>query len=40
MELKRPKVGLGVFVIKHGKFVMMLRHGAHGAGNWGLPGGT
>ena len=39
MELKRPKVGLAVFVIKNSKFVMMLRQGAHGAGNWGLPGG-
>ena len=35
----RPKVGLGVFVKKDGNFIMMLRQGAHGAGNWGLPGG-
>ena len=39
MNVKRPQVGLGVFVIKDGRFVTMLRQGAHGAGSWGLPGG-
>ncbi|MDL2341684.1 MAG: NUDIX domain-containing protein [Patescibacteria group bacterium] len=35
----RPKIGIGVFVMKNGKFIMMLRQRAHGAGDWGLPGG-
>jgi 8-oxo-dGTP diphosphatase len=33
------RVGIGVFVIKDGKFIMLLRKGAHGAGSWSLPGG-
>lgn len=39
MEVPRPKVGIGVFVVKDGKFVMLLRKGSHGAGDWSLPGG-
>ena len=37
--MQRPKVGLGVFVLQNGKFLMGKRHGAHGQGTWGLPGG-
>ena len=34
-----PKVGLGCFILKDGKFLLMKRKGAHGAGTWGLVGG-
>src|SRR4051794_7625708 len=34
-----PRVGVTVFIMKNGKFPMCLRHGAHGADTWGLPGG-
>ena len=36
---QRPKVGLGVFIIKDGKVLMGQRLGAHGAGSWCPPGG-
>jgi 8-oxo-dGTP diphosphatase len=36
---KEVKVGVAVFVIKDGKFIMLLRRGSHGAGSWSLPGG-
>jgi len=39
MEEKRPKVGVGVFVIKEGKFLFGKRKNAHGEGSWALPGG-
>lgn len=35
----RPKVGIGVFVWKEGKFIVGQRLGAHGAGSWSIPGG-
>lgn len=35
----RPKIGFGVFVIKDGKFPMLLRKGSHAAGDWSLTGG-
>lgn len=35
----QPKVGVGVFVIKNGAFLMGRRKGAHGAGSWSVPGG-
>jgi len=35
----RPKVGVGVFVWKDGKFIMGQRLGAHGAETWSIPGG-
>jgi 8-oxo-dGTP diphosphatase len=34
-----PKVGVGVFVMKNGKFLFGKRRGAHGSGTWSLPGG-
>ncbi|PIN73725.1 hypothetical protein COV20_05900 [Candidatus Woesearchaeota archaeon CG10_big_fil_rev_8_21_14_0_10_45_16] len=37
--MERPKVGLGVFIIKDGKFLLLKRKGAHGEGTWGLAGG-
>jgi 8-oxo-dGTP diphosphatase len=36
---QRPGVGVGVFVLRGGKIVMLRRKGAHGAGNWSCPGG-
>jgi 8-oxo-dGTP diphosphatase len=38
-EHKRPKVGIGVFVFRDGKFLLGKRKNAHGDGTWGLPGG-
>ena len=39
MEEKRPRVGMGVFVLKEGKFLLGKRKNAHGEGSWCLPGG-
>ncbi len=36
---KRPKVGIGVIVIKDGKVLHGKRKNAHGAGEWCFPGG-
>jgi 8-oxo-dGTP diphosphatase len=36
---KRPKVGVGVFVLKDGKILMQKRRGKYGDGTWSLPGG-
>ncbi len=38
-EQSRPKVGVAVFIMKDGTFIMGHRIGAHGADTWGLPGG-
>ena len=35
----RPKVGLGVMVIKDGKVLMCKRKSSHGTGEWAWPGG-
>jgi 8-oxo-dGTP diphosphatase len=37
--MDRPGVGVGVFILKNGKFLMLERQGAHGAGSWSVPGG-
>ncbi|NQV91532.1 NUDIX domain-containing protein [Candidatus Woesearchaeota archaeon] len=37
--MKRPKVGVGVFVLKDGKVLFQQRMNAHGEGTWCLPGG-
>lgn len=37
--MERPKVGVGVFIIKDGKILMQKRLGSHGEGTWSLPGG-
>lgn len=34
-----PRVGIAIFIFKEGKFLMMCRRGAHGAGTWSVPGG-
>lgn len=39
-SVRRPGVGLGIFVLRGGKFVMLRRHGSHGAGEWSLVGGA
>jgi 8-oxo-dGTP diphosphatase len=39
MNDKRPKVGLAVYVMRDGKFLMGKRLGSHGEGSWCVPGG-
>lgn len=39
MNEQHVRVGIGVFIFKDGKFLMMKRKGAHGAGTWAPPGG-
>ncbi|HYM65104.1 MAG TPA: NUDIX domain-containing protein [Candidatus Sulfotelmatobacter sp.] len=34
-----PRVGMGIFVFKNGKFIMGKRKGSHGEGSWSVPGG-
>lgn len=34
-----PRVGVGIFVWKDGKFIMGKRRGSHGHDTWSLPGG-
>lgn len=36
---ERPKVGIAVIVVKDKKVLLGKRHGAHGQGTWGFPGG-
>ncbi|KAG9307820.1 hypothetical protein G9A89_023385 [Geosiphon pyriformis] len=35
-----PRVGLGVFVTREGRFLIGKRKGFHGSGTWQLPGGN
>ncbi len=35
----RPRVGIGVFVWRDGKFLMGRRRGSHGHDTWSVPGG-
>jgi len=39
MENNRPKVGVGVAVIKDNKVLLGKRKNAHGEGTWSFPGG-
>lgn len=39
MDKPVPRVGIGVFVFKNGKFIMGCRKGAHGEGTWSVPEG-
>lgn len=39
MEAKRPKVGIGIVVIKEGKVLLGKRIGNLGSGEWAFPGG-
>ncbi len=36
---KIPRVGIGVFLIKDGKILLLKRRGSHGEGTWALVGG-
>lgn len=36
---KIPRIGVGIFVRKDGKFLMLKRAGSHGTGSYSLPGG-
>ena len=38
-EIQRPKVGIGVIVIKDGKILIGKRTTSHGAGTYAFPGG-
>ena len=38
-KVNRPKVGLGVYIVKDGKLLLLKRKGAHGDGSWCAPGG-
>ncbi|MFT7615439.1 MAG: 8-oxo-dGTP diphosphatase [Candidatus Woesearchaeota archaeon] len=37
--MERPKVGVGVFIVKDKQILMGQRINAHGDGTWSLPGG-
>jgi len=39
MEHERPKVGIGVIILRDGKVLLGKRIASHGAGTWSLPGG-
>ena len=39
MEELRPKVGIGVMILKDGKVLLGKRKGSHGAGEYSWPGG-
>jgi 8-oxo-dGTP diphosphatase len=39
MEKQRPKVGIGVVVVKDGKVLLGKRKNVHGEGCWCFPGG-
>lgn len=39
MEEQKPKVGVGVMILKGGKVLLTKRKGSHGAGEYGFPGG-
>ncbi|HLC52602.1 MAG TPA: NUDIX hydrolase [Candidatus Nanoarchaeia archaeon] len=36
---EKPKVGVGIFLIKDNKILLLKRKGAHGEGSWCTPGG-
>jgi 8-oxo-dGTP diphosphatase len=39
MSEQVPRVGVGVFIFREGKFIVGHRQGSHGEGSWALPGG-
>ncbi len=39
MKEDKPRVGVGVMVLKNGKVLLGKRKNAHGAGEWQFPGG-
>ncbi len=36
---QRPGVGVGVIVMRDGRFLVLRRKGSHGTGTWSVPGG-
>ena len=36
---ERPKIGVGVIILKENKVLMLKRKNAHGTGSWSFPGG-
>ncbi len=38
-DQQRPKVGVGVMILKDGKVLLQKRQGSHGAGEFAFPGG-
>jgi len=38
-EERAPGVGVGVFVMRGDRFLMLRRRGSHGSGTWSVPGG-
>ncbi len=38
-EVQRPKVGVGVMILKDGKVLLAKRKGSHGNGEFAFPGG-
>lgn len=38
-EKMKPRVGVGVYIFRDGKVLLGKRKGAHGIGNWAVPGG-
>lgn len=38
-ELQKPKVGVGIFILKNGKVLLGKRKGSHGEGEYAFPGG-
>lgn len=39
MSEVHPRIGVGVFVFRDGKFLVQKRQGSHGEGTWSVPGG-
>lgn len=38
-DTQKPRVGVGVFILKNNKILLGLRKGSHGEGTWAPPGG-
>ena len=38
-EISKPKLGVGIMVLRDGKVLLGKRKGSHGAGEWQFPGG-
>ena len=39
METQFPRIGVGVIICKHDKYLLGKRRNAHGDGSWSFPGG-
>lgn len=38
-QLERPKVGVGIHIVKDGKYLLMFKKSKHGTDTWSAPGG-